>query len=72
MKPLTKWLACDTCGVLRHHTPDAQAMTPFGADKPTENWICSTCRAVHPLTKPGTDQAVREHLEQRGQLRLFV
>jgi len=71
MKPRTRWLACNPCGVLRDHTLDASGLTPFGAASHIETWICTVCGAGHPVSPSHSDQTDRERLERLGQMRLL-
>ena len=71
MKAHSRWLACDSCGVLRDHVPDVTGLTPFAKRSRIETWICTVCGCRHPLAPLHSDQAVRERLERLGQLRLI-
>lgn len=71
MKAHTRWLACNTCGVLRDHVLDTTGLMAFAMAPRIETWICTICGAGHPVAPTHSDQADRERLERRGQLRLI-
>ncbi|MBA9966144.1 hypothetical protein D7S56_26545 [Ralstonia pickettii] len=71
MRSHTRWLACNSCGVLRDHVPDKSGVTSFDAVHRVQLWVCTICGAAHPVAPEHSDQADRERLERLGQLRLI-
>ena len=71
MKAHIRWLACDSCGVLRDHVLDVAGLTPFEGSPRIETWICTVCGCWHPLAPSHSDQPERERMERLGKQRLI-
>jgi hypothetical protein len=55
MNAHTRWLACNTCRVLRDHVLDTTCLTPFAVAPRIETWICTICGATHPVAPAHSD-----------------
>ncbi|MCD9230433.1 hypothetical protein ACPPTR_06155 [Ralstonia pseudosolanacearum] len=72
MKAAKRWMACETCGILRDHIRDTTTqLTPFDVGQVAEAWICAICGTSRLMARHNSDQEDREQLESRGQLRLI-